>query len=383
VKIWERILDVRPVGVTDNFFDLGGHSFQAIRVFMEIEQSFQKNIPLATLFEAGTIEKLADILRKDGWSPPESSLVPIQPKGERPPFFCIHAKGGNVLFYRDLAKHLGMDQPFFGLQARRLGGRQVGHSSVEEMADYYIQEILTQQPEGPYYIGGSSFGGLAAFEIARRLVSKGHQIALLALFDTAGPGYPKLLPETTVFRSKVYSFVRRIQHHSTSLKAFDWGERRTYVYDKLAKVKLKYRRKLFDTYKSYARRFYEKTKGKTSIPTNYIQLEDQIWRAGQEYRPKIFPGKLTLFRASNQPLGIYPDPVLGWEGLAAEGIEVHEVPGHHGTIVTEPYVRTLATKLNACINSAEGNRGRNEQTQVEETELSKIARAVRLDGLSQ
>jgi amino acid adenylation domain-containing protein len=353
VKIWESLLNVRQIGVRDNFFELGGHSLQAVRMFAEIEKTFGKNVPLATLFAAGTIEELAIILRQDGWAAPESSLVPIQHEGEKAPFFCIHAKGGNVLFYRDLARHMGTDRPFYGLQARRLGGRQVGHGSVEEMAEFYIKEILTVQPEGPYYLGGSSFGGLAAFEIARQLHNRGEKVALLALLDTGTPGYPKLLPGTTQLRSKIYEYVRRIQHHRQSLKVFNTKEKAEYVFSKLKKVKLQFRRKVNNTYKSSVRKFYRELKPHGSLPENYIQIEDQIARAGQKYVPKIYPGKLTLFRASNQPLGIYPDPTLGWDGLAAGGLEIHEVPGHHGSIVAEPNVRVLAEKLNECIGAAE------------------------------
>ena len=221
VRIWEKILGIQPIGVVDNFFDLGGHSLQAIRMFVEVERVFGRSVPLATLFQAGTIEELAAILRKDEWAAPESSLVPIQPIGSKPLFFCIHAKGGNVLFNHDLSKHLGLDQPFYGLQARRVGGRQVGHDCIEEMAEFYIKEIRTLQPEGPYFFGGASFGGLAAYEIAQQLQARGHRVALLALFDTAGPGYPRLLPGTTVLRSKVYNFVRRVQHHKESLQRLD------------------------------------------------------------------------------------------------------------------------------------------------------------------
>ena len=147
------------------------------------------------------------------WAAPEASLVPIQTQGSKPPFFCVHAKGGNVLFYKDLARYLGTDQPFYGLQARRLAGRQVGHDSVEEMAAFYIKEIKDFQPQGPYYIGGSSFGGLAAFEIAQQLRKQGDEIAMLALLDTGTPDYPQLLPTTTKMRSRIYSAIRRFQHH--------------------------------------------------------------------------------------------------------------------------------------------------------------------------
>ena len=351
VKIWEEILGIQPIGVKDNFFELGGHSLKAIRMFAEIEEAFGKNIPLATLFEAGTVEKLALILRQEGWAAPESSLVPIQPKGTKPPFFCIHAKGGNVLFYRDLAKYLGDDQPFYGLQARRLAGRQIGHASVEEMAEFYIKEIQGLQPDGPYYVGGSSFGGLVAFEIAQQLQRQGEKIALLALLDTGAPDYPKMLPDTTAFRLKVYQLIRRAQHHKDSLKAFIAKEKADYVLAKLRKVKLKYRRKVRDSYKKAARKFYGVTKGTNSIPTSYIQIEDLIWKAGQKYSPEVYPGNMTLFRASIQPLGIQPDPTLGWECFVEGEIEMHEVPGHHGSIVAEPYVRILAEKLRGCLES--------------------------------
>ncbi len=371
VKIWEEILDIQPIGVKDNFFELGGHSLKAIRMFAEIEEAFGKNIPLATLFEAGTVEKLAVILRQDGWTAPESSLVPIQPKGTKPPFFCIHAKGGNVLFYRDLAKYLGDDQPFYGLQARRLAGRQIGHATVEEMAGFYIREIQALQPDGPYYVGGSSFGGLVAFEIAQQLQRRGEKIALLALLDTGTPDYPKMLSNTTGFRLKVYRLIRRAQHHKDSLKAFSAKEKSDYVLEKLKKVKLKYRRKVRDSYKKAVRRFYGLTKGTNSIPTSYIQIEDLIWKAGQRYSPEVYRGDVTLFRASIQPLGIQTDPTLGWECFVEGEIEMHQVPGHHGSIVAEPYVRVLAEKLRGCLESVQLKES---QLVAENTPIQPIAR---------
>jgi len=349
-KIWEEILGLHPIGIKDNFFDLGGHSLQAVRMFADVEVTFGKSIPLATILQSPTIEALAQILRQDNWSAPESSLVPIQPNGSNPNFFCVHAKGGNVLFYKDLARYLGSDQPFYGLQARRLAGRQIGHSTVEEMAEYYIKEIQTLQPEGPYFLGGSSFGGLAAYEMAQQLLAQGHEVALLALLDTGTPDYPKLLPGTTVLRSKVYDFVRRIQHQRDSLKLLNSRERLEYVMKKAEKVRQRYRRKLNNKYKKAGRMFYSMLN--RSLPKSFIQVEDKLWKAGQKYEPKAYSGKVTLFRASVQPLGIYPDPTLGWGPLAPGGLEIHEVPGHHGSIVAEPYVRALAQELTHSIEKA-------------------------------
>ena len=353
VAIWETILQIKPIGINDDFFELGGHSLQAVRMFAEIEKTFNVNIPLATLFQAGTIEKLAGILRQDGWAEPESSIVPIQPSGTKPNFFCVHAKGGNVLFYRDLSRYLGGDQPFYGIQARRLGGRQVGHDKIEEMAEFYIKEMRKIQPKGPYYLGGSSFGGLAAFEMAQQLRAHGDDVALVALLDTGTPDYPKMLPETSKISAKFYSLVRRFQQQRDNLQSLDGRGRFNYALAKLGKVKLKYRRKIRDNYKKIVRKFYASVKGNGAVPKSYIQLEDQIWRAGQRYIPQIYPGDVTLFRAALQPLGIVPDATLGWDKLIGGELEIHEVPGHHGSIVAEPYVSVLAEKLNFCIEKTE------------------------------
>jgi thioesterase domain-containing protein len=330
-------------------------------MFARVEDEFRKSIPLATLFEAETIEKLANILKQNTWSERESSIVPIQTNGARPPFFCIHAKGGNVLFYRDLSKYLGPDQPFYGVQARRLGGRQVGHSTVEEMAEFYIDEMRSVQPHGPYFLGGSSFGGLVAFEIAQQLDRMGEKVGLLALLDTGTPTYPQMLDNTSRLKLKVMNIVSRIEQHRDSINQFDNAERIEYIAGKLGKVKLRCRRKFNNSYKKFVRSAFVKIRGEGSIPSNYIQLEDQIWRAGQNYVPKPYPGKMILFRATSQPPGIVKDPTLGWRGLSGE-LEIHDVAGHHGSIVSEPYVRELAAKLEECIQSAiiEGARA-NEQ----------------------
>src|SRR4030095_15337328 len=126
-------------------------------------------LPLATLFREGTIEHLAELLRdnvddelKGRWS----SLVSIQPGGTKHPFFCVHGVGGNVLTYRALAQYLGPDQPLYGLQSAGLDGKQTPHTTVEAMAAHYVEAICDLQPEGPYFLGGLSFGGIVAYEMA-------------------------------------------------------------------------------------------------------------------------------------------------------------------------------------------------------------------------
>src|SRR5262249_55610793 len=137
VTIWENLLNIQPLGVQENFFELGGDSLLALRMFAQIKDRFGKNLPVATLFRAPTIEQLAAILRQEVWSDSWPSLVAIQPNGSKPPLYCIHACDGDVLIYRPLVRHiihLDLDQPIYGLQAQGLDGKQVPYNRIEDMA---------------------------------------------------------------------------------------------------------------------------------------------------------------------------------------------------------------------------------------------------------
>ena len=184
VRIWERVLGVKITSVRDNFFDLGGHSLLAVHMFAEIEKVFKVRLPLATLYEAPDIEDIARILSREIVSLRWPCLVAIQPSGSRPPFFCFHGDGGNVLIYKKLSHYLGSDQPVYGLQSQGLDGSSPLLKTVEEMAALYVREIRGVQPHGPYLLGGYCLGGTIAYETAQQLHAAGEEIALLALFDT-------------------------------------------------------------------------------------------------------------------------------------------------------------------------------------------------------
>ncbi|NJQ98394.1 MAG: amino acid adenylation domain-containing protein [Hydrococcus sp. CSU_1_8] len=193
-KIWQEVIGLKSVGIRDNFFDIGGHSLLAVRLFVQIEKTFQKMLPLSTLLQSPTIEQLAEILRQNESSKSCSPLVTIQSEGSKPPLFCIHGGGFNVLIYRDLAIQLGADQPVYGLQARGLIDNEPIEARIESIAADYIQEIQKVQPQGPYFLAGLSNGGNIALEMAQQLQAQGQKVALLALFDCYGPNSIKLLP---------------------------------------------------------------------------------------------------------------------------------------------------------------------------------------------
>src|SRR5712692_5548145 len=343
IKIWEKVLNVRPVGINDNFFDLGGHSLLAVRLFALIEKSFGRNLPLATLFQAPTVKELARVLRKEGLPAPWSSLVMIQPGGERTPLFCVHAAGGNVIEYRDLARLLGPDQPFYGLQANGLDGKSDPHTTIPEMAAHYIKEMREVQPNGPYLLGGRSSGGTIAFEMACQLKAAGEEVALLALLDAYPAGYFKLLPGAASFRQRMQRRARRWNSHLMNLSQLKFADRISYLLNKLkyapAKIKHKVYRRAYKLYRRIGRQ----------LPEVLRNIEELNFAAVKDYVPQVYAGRATLFSAND--LTAAYDVEDGWRELVAD-LEVIEIPGNHLDIIKEPHVSVLAEKLNACIRSA-------------------------------
>jgi len=346
-RIWEKVLNVQPIGVDENFFELGGHSLLAVQLFAQIEKSFGKNLPLATLFQAPTVKQLARVLHDEGWRAAWSSLVMIQGGAERTPFFCVHAAGGNVLEYRDLARLLGPEQPFYGLQAKGLDGKEEPHTTIKEMADHYLKEMREVQPEGPYLIGGRSSGGTIAFEMACRLAAEGQEVELLALLDTYPAGYFKLLPGSTSWRQRASRYGRKLQSHAANLRQLNAPEKIAYVFRKLkyapAKAKHKLYRRAYKIYRRYGR----------PLPPALKNIEEINFAAVKEYEPRTYFGNVTLFLASD--LTADYDLHDGWRELVQGDIETYEIPGNHINIIKEPHVGPLAEKLKACLEKAAQN----------------------------
>ncbi|MGA8431127.1 MAG: amino acid adenylation domain-containing protein [Candidatus Sulfotelmatobacter sp.] len=319
VAMWEEILGKKPVGIRDNFFDLGGHSLLAVRLMRRIEQSFKRKLPLTTLFEAPTIEQFAALLQQERWTPSQSSLVPIQPEGDRPPFFCIHGLGGTVLRFHALAQHMGTDRPFYGVQAQGLEGDRAFHSKVEEMAAFYIKEIRALQPEGPYHLGGYSLGGLIAFEMSRQLQADGQEVGLLALLDTY-PGKPK---STKLLLSTLLTLPRH--------------EQLSYIAQRAKRIR-----------KGIKRRFEA-----LFLPAPLKAVRKVFSVAEEGYKPQVYFGSATWFRATEKGLRGVDNPTDDWSKWVTGGVEVHEIEGDHGSILKEPQVRHLAERVRDCLNRAQ------------------------------
>ncbi len=337
IKLWEKVLNVRPIGLRDNFFDLGGNSLVAVRLFSEMRKLYDRGFPLSVLFQAPTVEKMADIIRKDGWSPDWTSLVPIQPGGSKPPFFCVHGGGGNVLIYRELARQLGADYPFYGLQARGLDGSDDYLTTIEAMAESYLSEMRELQPEGPYYLGGFCMGGQVAVEIAQRLVRDGQQVNLLFLIDTFNfNGVPARLPGQRGMEK------RANDAGSSSSDASKPGpQHRLAYFAETSKIVM--RKKIEQLRIKIVHLFKLKPHRDVLGPTEEF-LERVNDRAFLAFEPGVYPGKMTVCRARRNYSFLY-DPRNGWGEVAAAGLEIVQLAVDPAGIFVEPFVRVLADRL--------------------------------------
>jgi len=336
-KLWEELLGVAPIGIRQNYFDLGGNSLLAVRLFARIEKEFHVNLPLATLFEAQTIEQLADVLdnkgEEGGWSP----LVTIQPSGSRPPFFCIHGGGGSVLIYRALSQRLGADQPFYGLESQGLDGQRPLLTRIEDMAGLYVKQLRRVQPHGPYFLGGYCMGGTVALEMAQRLTAQGEDVALLALFDTVN--WAKI--RRNVLYDKIVYQVQRIVFHCLNFGLLDFAQKIEFIREKL--------RVLWNR-SSVWRGWFERKIGSDSEFSVLAKIWDVNDRAILSYEPKPYPGTITDFRPLRQYSQYLGEP-MDWTGLAKEH-DIVTLRVYPAGMLLEPFVRDLARALRDSIEKA-------------------------------
>src|ERR1700730_17820803 len=345
IKLWEKVLNVRPIGLRDNFFDLGGSSLVAVRLFSEMRKLFGRGFPLSILFQAPTVEKLTDMIRKDAWKSRWSSLVPIQPTGSNPPFFCVHGGGGNVLIYRELGRHLGSDYPFYGLQARGLDGSGDYLTTTESMAENYLREIRELQPEGPYYLGGFCMGGQIAFEMAQRLVRDGQQVNLLFVIDAHN--FNGIPPKFTL-RERVGNLGHKIKFHSLNVWELSLKSQVDYLVEK---TKIAFRPEVERLRIKFILFFNLNPHRDVMRGTREEFIEDINDRAFLAYMPDVYPGKMTICKPRRN-YAFLRDPYNGWGHIALGGLEVIELPSNPGGIFLNPYVQTLAEKLKEQIDHA-------------------------------
>jgi amino acid adenylation domain-containing protein len=339
-RIWAEVLEVPRVGVRDDFFELGGHSLMAVRLMARVKERFGRELPLAILFQGGTVEAMAARLREPGEGEEESSgsiLVPIQSKGSEPPLFLVHPAGGDVLCFAGLGRYLSPDQPVYGLQSRGLSGNEAPLDHVEEMAALYLEEMKRVQPAGPYRIGGWSLGGLIAWEMARQLRERGEEVGLLALLDSspeiAEGGGEGVFEDDADFLADMAAYVENL-----------WGKRVGVTREDLKGLEREEQlARLLEAFREAD--FLPPGAGLDQV-RRVLDVYRANARAASLYEPKPYCGRVTLYRAGEG------EDDFGWGRLTAEPVEVVPVPGHHLTLLAEPNVEVLAERLRASLEAA-------------------------------
>ncbi len=335
VAIWEEILGLSEIGVHDNFFEIGGHSLQAMKAVTRMEEVFEVEVSPQALFEAPTIAQLAELFGDVPWTPTWTNLVPIQTEGTRPPFFLVHALGGNVFNYRLLSKHMGTEQPFYGMQARGITGNDPPHESIEETARDYLLEIRQLQPSGPYRLGGASSGGAIAYEMAQQLLAIGERVSVVVMLDTVRPGPPPKRIVDALADSEKRRLRMRLDFHLGAL--MNRSPRQAYEY--IAEL-VRWRRSGPEGQIAAAIKA-ESPKLAHVIARNRVALA--------AYEPRPYPGKVVMLMSGDEPDRSAFDRRLAWADLLTDGLTVHFCPGDHENMLLEPYVGPVSVLLTQCL----------------------------------
>lgn len=318
IRIWEDLLHVRPIGRKDNFFNLGGHSLMIVQVFRNIEKEFGITINPSVIFQASTIEQLALAIRDYQRAEAGPFLVPIRPKGSKPPLFCVADNASSALLYRHLAKYLDPDRPMYGVESTE----DVLRLSMEEIASQYVSQLREKLPDGPFLLFGFSFHGLIAFEVARQLRMMNLEVPFLGIVDTFCPSSPAekvKLWEAAWMRI----FVRNLPYWLYYFLPF-WVRH----YKAIARERLK------QFYANQTFEVYDETR----------EHLEAVWHWVSPYALQKYPGSLTFYKAKAHGLFSRPSD-WGWK-MFVESLDVQVIPGNHLSVLREPHVRVLAERIN-------------------------------------
>ena len=333
VQLWQKVFGIDQVGMLDSFFDLGGDSLLASALFVEIEIAFGKRFPLSILLKFSTVEKLTAIVRSQNASSPDR-LTALRVSGKNPPLFLAPGGGADTITLVDLAAALGEDQPVYGLEDLYVGTpRSIYSNGLAHAAREFILAIQNVQPRGPYYIGGHSFGGLVAYEIARQLRAAGEQVGLLLLIDTNAPSQPD--------RSGKLS--GRLKTHRANLAGKSLREVLEYFMQRFRRRTSRLARK---------RWFQRLLRIQWLAPLLWQDNRRYVQLARSEYVPGTYEGDTKVYRATERPPAVTWDMTAAWRTLIAGRLEYFDVPGSHIYMIKYPHVEHLARLIMDHLESA-------------------------------
>lgn len=346
-QIWQEILNLPAIGTNANYFEIGGHSLQAVTLFAAIEKRLKVRLPVSLLFEAPTIGQLAVAMRQRGDAPRSPSLVPIQPLGMKTPLFCVHGGAGHVFHYHDLAQLLGTERPFYGLQPQldETTHRAI-YLTVEQMAAHYIEEMKTVQPSGPYLLSGFCFGGIVVYEMAQQLVRAGDEVGLLVFIDPSSPHNRPQIVEV-ISPEVIAARVARHKKNMAQLSRFAWlgyilnssKNRLMAFWHRIHRSSMAlWRRSLASLVQQYIN-WWQVVPSRVH---DFYFMQVISTQATQAYQPQRYPGQVFLFYSTLENSG---DESLGWSDLPEGGLKMFAVESTHLGILKRPSIDQVAAQL--------------------------------------
>ena len=336
--LWKYLLRNPRVGLDDNFFLLGGDSLQAVELFLQMEKVFKRRLPVSTLFKAGTVAEMAALIES---GEPEGAMVPIQTDGDRPPFFCVHAQDGHVMFLYQLSRHIGAEQSLYGIQSVGWDKAAVPFTRAKDMAAHYVAEMRKVQPEGPYFIGGYSSGGLIAVYMAHMLKAAGEKVAFLGLLDTLAQFSQQVMPLGPWLEKQG----RPVGAKKAKAVWFYARRRLTRGYQRCRGLMA--RLVLFPV--------LELCRASGKPPPRFLcrpDLCNDLMRAKLRDIP-IYEGDAVYFKAESDPRSIgHPDRRDGWGRIIKGKLEYIPASGGHLQMMADPHVQSLADELTQALERA-------------------------------
>jgi len=350
--LWAEALDLERVGIHDNFFDLGGHSLMAIRLFRRIEAEFERSIPLSILFRAQTVSDMAAILFEEPLHDPRPRVLTLRTgDSRRPPLFLVHTVSGEHLVLRSLSNHLGSDRPVLGVTLPEKNGVRQTFHDIEALAAYHVEQMCAVEPRGPYHLAGFSYGAPVALEIAQQLAASGREVGLLGIIDT-----------TPVPRHQIGEPTPPSHFSSRARNFYYW-----FIDDFCENPPREVLARAYRRLKRAAERIgivpgspplsplplALKMLEVEKLPTDYQRVIEINFHARMSYQPRPYPGRVTLFRVRAGSMFHPLEHDLGWGQFALGGVQVFTVRGTHLSILEDPRVQELADRLRRCLEEAD------------------------------
>lgn len=364
-QMWQRLLHIAEPGITDDFFTIGGDSLSAVDMLAEVSKRYGREFTLSDLLPQATIAHLSDLIRRPV-SSDSPALVALQSAGDRSPFYAIHAIDGDVFGYGPLSRHLGATRPVYGIRACGIDGSAAPLTSVKTIAAYCIGQMRALQPEGPYLLGGYSFGGLVAFEMAQQLRADQQDVTLLVVIDqgptrgdSAALSSPLIIIRLLRYVARLTSYViaealtaagrarLAAQYASGTRLVRRQGQaiRRSPAADlvvELPRVAPHFR---------WVWRAVEDLWEQIPMPSGDIWLSNL--RASRAYRVRPYPGNMVVVAARRPSLALsvlFGDPSAGWRRFVSGQLQIRQVFGGHAELLREPYVQAVARELRDCFD---------------------------------